>query len=1009
MVVLLSNNKIAGVSRILSVALRNNASIATIYDRLQRAIDGTYFPASGWTDREFAAAYLVKAYGGPRLLYSMQIAESYPSLTTLRRHHPVAEITVSLKQPNKAEMVANILSFLGPKTGRNPPANPLIGQVLMMDGVAIEEVCRFDEDRNCVLGVCREHSQNIDLEVKTVDSLKCLQGALHGDGICHHGKDATVAGIATVTGRNHYAVVPLILSSSCKSESGLGIANWITLFRDTYHMDPNGEQQHGPIWILATDGESAFRNLRFRLCLVVRLGPETPLGKILHSLPGLNLMTGHHGLIGTCDPKHIVKRCATLIRSPLGIQIGSVHISRDDIFKALLELENMTAEKAELLLNPADKQNVPKAVNLLQSLFDLSGLKITVTPNLLGRIHQIVFLTRVLTCFLFPFIKVGWSLSQQIKSLSTYSHLLTALYIKHKTSFITSALYADSQAIVKNIIFTTARLLQLNNPDIEYFILLEGTDRLEEVFSHSRTHDHSRNFDILQFAHKLSIGAEINRIFERFPEFDRGHVRRDLVDARGVDHVNPTSWKGNVKVGDVDLAQEYFTGRDEANDILVAHFGPEGYLDFAKLFSDPDVDHLRPRKKYIGSQLSEAEREDEIDSGDFASDENSNDAGNFDLGTLGPLSQPDSTESEDECVVDMRNDSFDDLDDLEGDRSAITPEMERLNIPANNSDPEIPSKPTKSLYLEVDGMKQHKSSLVPRFLESPNARKVTVRPLRARGVTIANSIQQQNASRTTYGDDGSVDLVKAGDIGAILVRVSNALSLAVVEILSFRTSGKNLASVPLDDLDRRGAQSITISIQILNLEQLQPIIEQNIRTLSTNFDWISNQSYAQILKTDADGTLTSKHFVAKIPGLIFHPLGPDIHFDAKDMAVWSLKNSDLQDVMEEAWDALNPSSDEVMSNIALLPEIAATNHLPYRLPDGSIQLYYSEEKMPFHLRPEVPNPDLQVPCLFCDNTFAIRKMRNHVGKHILRSIRHSPDRTVKSQCQVGITTYHYVD
>ena len=141
MVVLLSNNKITGVSHILSITLRNNASIATIYDRLQWAVNGTYFLASGWTNREFAAAYLVKAYGGPRLLYSMQIAKSYPSLTTLWRHNPVAEITVSLKEPNKAEMVANILSFLGPKTGHNPPANPLIGQVLMMDGVAIEEVC----------------------------------------------------------------------------------------------------------------------------------------------------------------------------------------------------------------------------------------------------------------------------------------------------------------------------------------------------------------------------------------------------------------------------------------------------------------------------------------------------------------------------------------------------------------------------------------------------------------------------------------------------------------------------------------------------------------------------------------------------------------------------------------------------------------------------------------------------------------------------------------------------
>jgi len=970
------------------VALRNNVSIVVIYDRLQQALQGTYSPASGWTEREYAVAFLIKAFGGPRLLYSIQITEGYPSLTTLRRHNPIAEITVSLKEPNKAEMTANILAFLGPKTGQKPPTNPLIGQVLMMDGVAIEEVCRFDQDRNCVLGLCREHSQNIELEVKSVNSLKRIQAALHAERICHHGKDATVAGIATVTARDHYAVVPLILSPSCKSESGSDIAKWISLFRDTYRADPNGEQRHGPIWILATDGESAFRNLRFRLCLLVQLDPELPLGKVLCVLAGFNVMTGLHGLIGTCDPKHIVKRCATLIRSPQGIQIGSVHISRQDIFKALLELENMTPEKADLLLNPADKQNVPKAVNLLQSLFDLSGLKLTVTPDILGRIQQIVFLTKVLTFFLFPFIKVEWSLSQQIRSLSTYSHLLTALYMKHKTSFITSALYADSQAIVKNIIFTTARL-QLIDPDIEYFILLEGTDRLEEVFSHSRTHDHSRNFDIVQFGHKLSIGAEINRIFERFPEFDRGHVRRDLVDARGVDHVNPASWKGNVRVGDVKIAEEYYAGRGEANRILVEHFGQEGYVDFEKLFLDPEVDHLRPRKKYIGSRLTDAERSDETDGGEFASDEN--DADN-DL-ALGPLFQPESQAME-EDIVDMRNDSFDDSDDLGEDQAAIPMEMEQLN----------PSLIAESQYLEVDGTRRHKSSLVPCFLESPNARKVTVRPLRARGVTIADSIQQQNASRTTYGDEGSADLVKAGDLGAILVRIGNTISLAVVEVLSFRKSGKDLASVPLDDLDKQGAQSITISIQILVLEKLE-ISPPSAHTLSEiNFNWVSNQSYAQILKTDADGALTSKHFVAKIPGIIFHPLGPDIHFDTKNIALWSLKNSDLLEVLDEAWDALNPSSDEVMSNIELLPEIFATQHLPYRLQDGSLQLYLSEDKLPFQLRREASNPDTQVTCTLCDSVCTIRKMRNHIGKHILRSNRHSLDPSVKSECQVFITS-----
>lgn len=71
---------------------------------------------------------------------------------------------------------------------------------------------------------------------------------------------------------------------------------------------------------------------------------------------------------------------------------------------------------------------------------------------------------------------VKWTLSEQLRSLSTYSHLITALYLRHQLAFMSSALFADSQAIVKNIIFTIARLQTTVPADFPYYILLEGTD-----------------------------------------------------------------------------------------------------------------------------------------------------------------------------------------------------------------------------------------------------------------------------------------------------------------------------------------------------------------------------------------------------------------------------------------------------------------------------------------------------------------------------------------------------
>jgi hypothetical protein len=75
-----------------------------------------------------------------------------------------------------------------------------------------------------------------------------------------------------------------------------------------------------------------------------------------------------------------------------------------------------------------------------------------------------------------------------------------------------------------------------------------------------------------------------------------------LIDAEGVDHVNPKSWIGNVCVGDVDVIKEWKNGCDDANDLLVENFGPEAKVDFVDLFSKPNVDLMRPCGDYVGSK-----------------------------------------------------------------------------------------------------------------------------------------------------------------------------------------------------------------------------------------------------------------------------------------------------------------------------------------------------------------------------------------------------------------------
>jgi len=90
------------------------------------------------------------------------------------------------------------------------------------------------------------------------------------------------------------------------------------------------------------------------------------------------------------------------------------------------------------------------------------------------------------------------------------------MYLKHGLAFLTGALYADSQAIVKNIIFCIAQL-QLIDSNIKFYIVLEGMDHLETIFSDVCTQDHSQNFDVL-LSQKLSVGAAISATFEQYPK-----------------------------------------------------------------------------------------------------------------------------------------------------------------------------------------------------------------------------------------------------------------------------------------------------------------------------------------------------------------------------------------------------------------------------------------------------------------------------------------------------------
>ncbi|KAF8153087.1 hypothetical protein B0H34DRAFT_677283 [Crassisporium funariophilum] len=144
LVMLMSKHKIASVSRILSVALRNGASPAAIHEKLEMAISGAYTPQSKWTNRELDVAFLIKLAAGLRLLYTLQRKDGYPSQTTLYCRKNIPKLRMSVGIPNAIKINKNIETFLGSITGRQCPETLSRGQTVMIDGLALEEVPRYD-------------------------------------------------------------------------------------------------------------------------------------------------------------------------------------------------------------------------------------------------------------------------------------------------------------------------------------------------------------------------------------------------------------------------------------------------------------------------------------------------------------------------------------------------------------------------------------------------------------------------------------------------------------------------------------------------------------------------------------------------------------------------------------------------------------------------------------------------------------------------------------------------
>jgi hypothetical protein len=900
---MLGSNDVAGLRRVLGAAHRRGASPAKICALLERAIDGVYKPQGGFSKRDLDIAFLVKAIGGPRLLYALGKSHGLASWRTVNRHLKIPKLLPSVGVPSADEISHNISSFYSPDVRpplEHPPSGILPGVSLMFDGVALETRCRHCPERDQILGLCREHSHRVNLKVDNVESVEIVRNRLDSQDlktkVCF-GSDATVVATVPVSDDKNYSPSVLVVSPSDKTENAENLAKWMQTVIDVWTTHEFGAKSNGKLWSIASDGDPTYRAAKFKICMNKLVEKDSYLGKLLGSLSGLNRYTSKEGITMTCDPKHIFKRFATLLRSTAGFMINKDEIQPSDIAHHLAQLQGLDLKSAWQLLDPMDKQNVPKAVTLLQCLVKLKDLSEPVIPSENQKRKAIIFAAEFMGYFMRPFIDVDMNLTEQIENLATYTFLAAAIHIKHGTNCLTHALYADTQATVKNIIFTVARMKEVD-PEKALYILLEGTDRLEELFGDCRTQDNARNFDIEQLGQKLGVATLIHSAMQRNPDLDRGHRRLAVKDNTGIDHLNPKSWRGKVKVGNVNLEEVWKKGQRAAEKIFEDYYGTK--IDFEKCFAESDCDLLRPSGEYVGVSYDPKDARSEQENPEPCSIYTHYGKENTDNERLDPEGDADTYDEE----LGMG------LEDLLPD------------LPEDIDQDREPEAFSKTIYHA--GKEILKSSLVA-TLNNKNSKKVPWRTWRVRGVAI-NELYNSKHEEMEADDMEDEEYMKKGDLAATLVWCGTEICLCVVEVKEFQYVGEKAVhvSMTLDDLED-STKKVKVIGQIISLKPSTPRMDY----------WEWTRDYLSI---DAPNErLTRQQFVVEIPSFLVHPLGPHIiqkttggPEEQISYITWRLSQVDLQRVFNSLWDSLEPDTERVVANAQLLLSSKNLEALPYR-------------------------------------------------------------------------------
>ncbi|KAJ6543369.1 hypothetical protein DFH09DRAFT_1249372 [Mycena vulgaris] len=540
-VVAIGSNKVQRVDRVVGACIRQKRGLRGMFDAFLRASKGLYHPAPDEEEEMLGGA--IMQLGGIR---------------TKRQKI----------DKNIDACFAGITDVLATKR--------VVHQTVMFDDIAVEKRIRWDPTINLV-GVCREHAHEVGLVFNGESDLDELSDALaktlvtatgKEDSLVHSATEATVAEVGIMSEEARlYSARPILISGDCKRESS----------------DENRKNVLHPV-ISALNGKKDFTCLR-TICLAsdaeTRRGsafvaktfkrPLSPTSNIYHLLNNLkfmNFMVGDDDLTADKDPKHVKKRFRNYFLRECGVRVHGIDI-RPAILRTHFQSAGHTADHIRSVFNPEDKRDVRLAFEMLKDIWSLPPCPAGTNPGVVAARDALQILGKRLYHFVSPYICVDYSLSEQLEHLSAAAHLALVLFREDGKHFMASLLYTEIMIIIKNVFFCVAKA-KVDDPLGKFWLILLGTDRLEELFGLIRTMiENESNCDILQLKDRLRGTTEAFTILAKYPHWDRAPRRLRLPTmtrdskqlSEHVDHIKPASVRGDLRVQHVTLVTCWRRGR----------------------------------------------------------------------------------------------------------------------------------------------------------------------------------------------------------------------------------------------------------------------------------------------------------------------------------------------------------------------------------------------------------------------------------------------------------------